>query len=152
MCGRGASFPGVESSGDQNESRLRNPKFNPKEISMKFRTLAIATVFASMLGTAALDAKAMTTDHDHLNGYTTMTYRNIHLSGGDTGAVAVSGVSGALIRLSVYDYNDNLIANTTCRQDTCVVTWVANWNANFYVTVENLSPYGTDYGFALERE
>ena len=119
---------------------------------MKFRTLAIATVFASLMGTAVLKAENMDTDRDHLNGYGNMTYRNIHMTGGETAAAAVSGVGSALIRLSVYDYNDNLIAHTTCRQDTCVVTWVANWNANFYVTVENLSPYGTDYGFALDRE
>ena len=119
---------------------------------MKFRTLAIATVFASLLGTTTLRAEHMTTDHDHLDGYSRMTYRNIYLSGGDKAAVAVSGVGYSTLRLSVYDYNDNLIAHTTCRVDTCVVSWVANWNANFYLTVENLSPYHTTYGFALDRE
>ena len=132
--------------------RLRNPKSDPEEITMKFRTLAIATVFASLMGTAAVEANAMSTDRDHLNGYGSMTYRNVYVSGGETAAAAVSGAGGALIRLSVYDYNDNLIAHTTCRQDTCIVTWVANWNANFYVRVENLSPYGTDSGFGLDRE
>lgn len=119
---------------------------------MKFRILAIATLFASLMGTAALHAENMSVDRDHLNGYSRMTYRNIYMNGGDKAAVAVSGVGNTSIRLSVYDYNNNLIAHTTCRYDTCVLTWVANWNANFYVTVENLSPYGTDYGFAFERE
>jgi hypothetical protein len=119
---------------------------------MKFRTLAIATVFASLMGTAAVHAEHMTTDRDHLNAYSTMTYRNIYMSGGEKAAAAVDGVGNSTIRLRVYDYNDNLIAQTTCRVDTCVVSWVANWNAHFYVTVENLSPYGTDYGFALGRE
>ena len=119
---------------------------------MKFRTLAIATVFASLMGTAAVNANAMTTDRDHLNGYSTMTYRNIYMEGGEKAAVAVSGAGNSTIRLSVYDYNNNLIANTTCRYNSCVLSWTANWNANFYVTVENLSAYGTDYGFAFERE
>lgn len=119
---------------------------------MKFRTLAIATVFASLMGTAALNANAMTTDRDHLNGYSKMTYRNIYMDGGEKAAVAVSGAGNAVIRLSVYDYNNNLITNTTCRYTTCVLSWTANWNANFYVTVENLSSYGTDYGFAFDRE
>ena len=119
---------------------------------MKFRTLALAAVFTSVMGTAALHAEHMTTDRDHLNGYGTMTYRNIYLNGGDKAAVAVSGAGNSSIRLSVYDYNNNLIANTTCQYSTCVLSWVANWNANFYVTVENLSPYGTDHGFALDRE
>jgi len=120
---------------------------------MKFRTLAIAsTVFASLMGTAAMNAERLTTDRDHLNAYSTMTYRNIYMDGGDKAAVAVSGVGSSLIRLSVYDYNDNLIAHTSCRYDTCVLSWEANWNAHFYVTVKKLSPYGTDYGFAIDRE
>jgi hypothetical protein len=132
--------------------RLRNPNSNPKEITMKFRTLALATVFAALMGTASLHAENMTTDHDRLNGYSTMTYRNIYMNGGEKAAVAVSGVGNTPIRLSVYDYSNNLIAHTTCQYDTCVLSWVANWNANFYVTVENLSAYSTGYGFALERE
>ena len=118
---------------------------------MKIRTLAVATVFATLMGTAALHAENMTTDHDRLNGYSRMTYNNISLSGGEEAAVAVQGIGNSALRVSVYDYNNNLIAHTTCRVDTCVVTWVANWNANFYVTVENLSSYATEYGFALRR-
>jgi hypothetical protein len=119
---------------------------------MKFRTLALATVFAALMGTVSLHAENMTTDHDRLNGYSTMTYRNIYMNGGEKAAVAVSGVGNTPIRLSVFDYSNNLIAHTTCQYDTCVLSWVANWNANFYVTVENLSAYSTGYGFALERE
>jgi len=119
---------------------------------MKFRALAIATVFASMLGTAALHAHADATDRDHLNGYATMRYSNIYMNGGEKAAVAVKGLGNTTIRLSVYDYNNNLITNTTCRYSTCTLSWVANWNANFYVTVENLTPYGTDFGFAFVRE
>ena len=119
---------------------------------MKFRILAAAAVFAASLLGTAVHAENMTTDRDHLNAYTSMTYRNIRMYGGEKAAAAVSGVSNALIRLSVYDSNDNLISQTTCRYDTCVVSWVANWNANFYVTVENLSSFGTDYGFAIDRE
>jgi hypothetical protein len=39
-------------------------------------------------------------------------------------------------------------------EESCGVSCTrgANWNAHFYVTVENLSPYGTNYGFALDRE
>jgi hypothetical protein len=128
------------------------PKVTPKEINMKFRTIAIATVFASLMGTAAIHANAMKVDRDHLNGYATMRYTDIYMSGGEKAAVAVSGLGNTTIRLSVYDYNNNLITDTTCRYNTCVLSWVANWNANFYVTVENLSPYSTDYGFAFERE
>lgn len=119
---------------------------------MKFRALAIATVFASLMGTAALHADTLQTDRDHLNGYSTMTYHNIYMYGGEKAAVAVSGLGNTTIRLAVYDYNNNLIANTTCRYSTCSLSWVANWNANFYVTVQNLSPYSTDYGFAIDRE
>jgi hypothetical protein len=119
---------------------------------MKFRSLAIATVFASLMGTAALHAEHMSTDRDHLNPYSSMTYNNIYMDGGQKAAVAVTGAGGAMIRLSVYDYNNNLISSTTCQYNTCVLSWVANWNANFYVKVENLSGYGTDYGFALDRE
>ena len=117
---------------------------------MKFRILAIATVFALLMGNAALNAECRTIDRDHLNAYTSMTYRDIYLYGGEKAAAAVSGVGYSTIRLSVYDYNNNLITHTTCSTDTCVVSWVARWNANFYVTVENLSAYGTDYGFALD--
>src|SRR5579863_4252774 len=82
---------------------LRNPKIqSPKEITMKFRTLAIATVFASLMGTAALDANAMSVDRDHLNGYATMRYTNIYMNGGEKAAVAVSGLGNTSIRLSVY--------------------------------------------------
>ena len=119
---------------------------------MKFRTLAIATLFASLMGTAVQHANAMSVDRDHLNGYATMRYTNIYMNGGEKAAVAVSGLGNTTIRLSVYDYNNNLITNTTCRYNTCVLSWTANWNANFYVTVENLTPYATDYGFAFDRE
>jgi hypothetical protein len=131
--------------------RSETSKSSPKEIIMKIRTLAVATAFATLLGTAALHAENMTTDHDRLNGYSRMTYNHISLSGGEEAAVAVQGVGNSALRVSVYDYNNNLIAHTSCRVDTCVVTWVANWNANFYVTVENLSSYATEYGFALRR-
>jgi len=147
-----ASFPGVESSGGQAAAASEIQIQIPKQITMKFRTLAIATVFAALMGTASLHAEHMSTDRDHLNGYSTMTYRNIYLNGGEKAAVAVSGAGNTTVRLSVYDYNNNLITNTTCRRDTCVLSWVANWNANFYVTVENLSPYATDYGFAYDHE
>jgi hypothetical protein len=132
----------------------QSKQFKPKEIAtMKFRTLTIATVFATLMGSAALHAENnMTTDRDHLNAYSRMTYSNIYLSSGATAEVAVSGVGNATIHLSVYDYKNNLIADTTCRRDTCDLSWVANRNANFYVTVENLSAYGTYYGFALDRQ
>jgi len=148
----GSVVPGCREQRWSSAAGFEIQNFNPKEITMKFRSLAIATVFASLMGTAALHAEHMTTDRDHLNGYSTMTYRNIYLDGGEKAAVAVSGAGSSTIRLSVYDYNNNLITNTTCRYNTCVLSWVANWNANFYVTVENLSAYGTDYGFALDRE
>ena len=57
---------------------------------MKFRTLAIATAFATTMGTAAVQAENMTTDRDHLNAYSTMTYGDIYLSGGEKAAAAVS--------------------------------------------------------------
>src|SRR5439155_23138453 len=69
----------------------------PRRSAMKFRTLAIATsVFASLMGTAAMNAERLTTDRDHLNAYSTMTYRNIYMDGGDKAAVAVSGVGSSL--------------------------------------------------------
>jgi len=100
---------------------------------MKFRAIALAMVFASLMGTAPLHADKMQTESDHLNAYGTVTYRGIHLNGGENAAVAVSGLGNTSIRLSVHDDNDNLIAQTTCRYSTCTVSWVAHWNANFYV-------------------
>jgi len=117
---------------------------------MKFRMLAIATVFAALMGTAALYAE-MTKDWDHLDGYTKMTYSNIYVYGGQTAGVGVKGEGNPNLRLSVYDNNNNLIRTTVCRYDNCILTWTAAWNGNFYVTVENLSPYSTDYHFALEN-
>lgn len=120
---------------------------------MKIRNfaLAIATGLATLMGSAALHAESMVTDHDSLNGYSTMTYHNISVSGGEHAAVAVQGDGSTALRVSVYDYNNNLIAYSNCRVDTCMVRWVANWNADFYVTVQNLGAYRTSYGFALER-
>ncbi|HVZ83278.1 MAG TPA: hypothetical protein VG893_06345 [Terracidiphilus sp.] len=120
---------------------------------MKIRNfaLAIATGLATLMGSAALHAESMVTDHDTLNGYSTMTYHNIYLDGGQNAAVAVQGSGNTFLRVSVYDYKNNLIASTNCRVDTCVVRWVANWDANFYVTVQNLGAYPTSYGFALDR-
>ena len=118
---------------------------------MKFRIFAIATVFAALMGTSALHAENMTTDHDRLNGYSRMTYHNIDLEGGQHASVAVQGAGNTVLRVSVYDYKNNLIASTNCRVDTCLVSWVANWDASFYVTVDNLGAYSTTYGFALDR-
>jgi hypothetical protein len=133
-------------------NRLRNPKTStPKEINMKFRNVAIATVFASMLGaTAAVHAE--TKDFDHLNGYSRMTYSNVYVNGGQTAEVGVRGTGSANLRLTVFDNNNHLITTTVCRYDNCILSWTAAWNGNYYVTVENLSAYGTDYAFVLERE
>jgi hypothetical protein len=119
---------------------------------MKLRALAIAMVLASAMGTAPLHANKMQTGCDHLNGYGTVTYGNIHLNGGENAAVAVSGLGNASIRLSVYEDNDNLIAQTICRYSTCTASWVARRNANFYVKLDNLSAHSTDFGFAMDRD
>ena len=150
MRSAGASFPGVESSGASMAARSEIQNLTPKEITMKFRMLAIATVFTALMGTAALHAE-MTKDWDHLDGYTKMTYSNIYVYGGQTAGVGVKGEGNTNLRLSVYDNNNNLIRTTVCRYDNCILTWTAAWNGNFYVTVENLSPYSTDYHFALEN-
>jgi hypothetical protein len=118
---------------------------------MKIRNFAIATVFASLMGAAALHAESTVTDQDSLNGYSRMTYNHISLDGGEQAAVAVKGAGNSPLRVSVYDYKNNLIAYSNCRVEACVVRWVANWNADFYVTVENLGAYSTEYGFALRR-
>ena len=119
---------------------------------MKLRMLALAAVSVWLMGMTSLHAQDTSTDQDHLSGYGTMTYRDIYLLGGETAAVGVQGVGNTPIRLSVYDYNNNLINYTTCRIDSCILTWYALWNAHFYVTVENLSAYSTNYVFALTRE
>ncbi len=117
---------------------------------MKFRALAIAAVFASLMGTAALHAEE-TKDWDHLNGYSRMTYSNIYVYGGQTAGVGVKGEGNTILRLSVYDNSNHLITTTVCRYGDCILTWTAAWNGNFYATVENLSGYGTDYHFVLEN-
>jgi hypothetical protein len=119
---------------------------------MKIRIFATAAVLVSLIaGSAAVKAENTTTDRDRLNGYARMTYSNIAMSGGQEAAVAVKGDGSSLLRLSVFDYHNNLIAHTSCRVDTCLVTWIANRDASFYVTVENLGGYSTEYGFALSR-
>jgi hypothetical protein len=118
---------------------------------MKIRTFAIAAVFASLLGTAAVNAETTTTDADSLNGYSTMTYNNIYLAQGEEAAVAVKPLGNTYMHVSVYDYNNYLIADSTCRAQACVVRWYAKWNATFHVRVENLGAYPTQYGFALAR-
>lgn len=120
-------------------------------MNLKIRALALAAVFAALVAPQIVHAESMVTDADHLNGYSRMTYNNIALSEGQEASVAVKGVGNTFLRLSVYDYKNNLIVNTTCRVDTCLVRWVANRDAAFYVTVENLGAYPTRYGFALDR-
>jgi hypothetical protein len=116
---------------------------------MKFRALAIAALFASLMGTAALHADEVK-DWDHLNGHGTMTYTNIYVHGGETAAVGVRGDGNTYLRLSVHDNNNHLITTTVCRNNNCILTWTAAWNGSFYATVENLTGYGTYYHFALE--
>jgi hypothetical protein len=119
---------------------------------MKTRIFAIATLFASTLtGTAAMHAQNLTTDHDRLFAGRSMTYNNIYLDGGENATVAVQGDGDTTLRVAVYDYKGNLIDNSTCRSNACVVSWVANRNANFYVRVENLGNVYNDYGFAMKR-
>ena len=117
---------------------------------MKFRILAIATLFASLLGSATLKAETPMIDGAYLYGHTQMVYNDIYLSEGHGAAVAVSGTGH--FRVRVYDYNDNLITHKTFKNDTCVLSWIALRDANFYVTVENLSNDATRYGIALVRK
>ncbi len=145
MCPRQTSFPGVESRGGQAAALSEIPKIQPQGDHHEIPHPRYRHRFR-------IHARIRCTDRDHLNGYATMRYSNIYMSGGEKAAVAVKGLGNTTIRLSVYDYNNNLITNTTCRYSTCTLSWVANWNANFYVTVENLTPYGTDFGFAFVRE
>jgi len=119
---------------------------------MKFRILPIATLFIALMGTATLQAQRTKADINHVDGYGTMTYRNIYVAGGNGAAVALEAVGNSKLRLSVYDYNDNLIVHTTCHGNTCVASWVALWDASFYVVVENLGSRGTDYAIALGGE
>jgi len=144
-----ASFPVVESS-DSQAATASEIQINPKEITMKFRALAIASVFVALLGTAAVKANA-TTDSDYLSGYHTMTYSNIYVYGGQTAGVGIRGEGNTNLRLTVYDNNNHLINSTVCRYSDCILTWTAAWNGYFHVTVENLSAYGTNYNFALEN-
>jgi hypothetical protein len=119
---------------------------------MTNRIFAIATLFGSMLaGTAAMHAESMTTDHDRVDARSSMTYNNIAVNEGQNATVAVQGDGDTTLRLEVFDYNGNLIDDSTCKQDACVVSWVANRNANFYVKVENLGNVYNDYGFAMKR-
>lgn len=118
---------------------------------MKSRLIAIATVFASLLtGTAALHAET-TTDHDRLYAGHYMNYNNISVNQGEHATVAVQGDGDTTLHLEVYDYNDNLIDQSYCKSDACVVSWVAYRNANFYVRVTNLGSVYNDYGFAMKR-
>jgi hypothetical protein len=96
--------------------------------------------------------KAMTSDADQLAPYSRMTYNNVFVYGGEHAAVAVQGDGASALRVRVYDYNNYLISDTSCRVNACVVEWVAKWNANFHVVVDNLGGYTTSYGFALERK
>jgi len=119
---------------------------------MKSRIFATAAIFASLLaGSAALKAQSITADRDRLNAYSRMTYNNIALYAGEHASVAVQGDGDTVLHVRVYDYNNYLIDETSCRVDACVVSWVAKWNANFYVTVENLGGVYNDYGFAVNR-
>ncbi|HEX3940691.1 MAG TPA: hypothetical protein VHX11_04325 [Acidobacteriaceae bacterium] len=119
---------------------------------MKIRSFATAAVFASLLaGSAAMHAENTVSDHDVLTPGAHMTYSNISMAGGQQGAVAVKGDGSSSLHVGLYDYNDNLIAQTTCRFSTCVLTWVAYRNADFYVVVDNLGNSSTDYGFAVSR-
>jgi hypothetical protein len=119
---------------------------------MKNRIIATAAVLAALItGSAAVKAENTTTDRDSLNGYTHMTYSNINLYRGQEAAVAVKGDGSSLLQVSVYDYNNYLIAQTSCRVDTCELSWYAYRNANFYVTVDNVGGSYTEYGFALSK-
>ena len=120
-------------------------------MNLKIRAIALTAVLASLIGPSVAHAENMVTDHDHLNGYARMTYHHISLNEGQEAEVAVQGAGNTVLRVSVYDYKNNLIGNTTCRVDTCSVRWVANRDAAFFVTVKNLGAYSTSYGFALER-
>ena len=119
---------------------------------MTSRIFTVAAVFCSLLaGTAAMHAETIRTDSDRLYAGQYITYNDIAVDQGEHASVAVQGDGDTTLHLEVYDYNNNLIDESTCRTDTCLVSWVAYRNANFYVKVTNYGSVYNDYSLAMRR-
>lgn len=119
---------------------------------MKTRAFAVALFAALLTGATAVHAENMiTADSGTLNPNTYERYSNIYVAGGEHAAAVVQGDGNSQLRVSVFDSNNNLVEATTCQAQACVVSWEARWNADFYVTVENIGGTAINYGFAMKR-
>lgn len=117
---------------------------------MKIRSIALATVFATLIATTAAHA-SITAAEDHLQGATYMTYNNVTLQGGEQAVVAVKPAGNTELHLSVFDQNNHLIGQTDCPAAGCYVRWTPAWTGNFNVVVANLGLDQTDFGIAVNQ-
>lgn len=84
-------------------------------------------------------------DADVVAAYGSVTYGNEWFAGCEYAQVRVVGDGDTVLRVAVYDENDNLIA--TDSGDTCVATFYPRWTGRFRVVVSNLG--GVANRFAL---